>query len=62
MTKFEIGLSEIESISKRLEMAMNSRRHPARAEPIRRSGSTAKGKGIRISRKIINIYRSREIT
>jgi hypothetical protein len=63
MTKFETGMSEIESISKRLEMAMNPSRTASSAD---RAESTIPGhrkeKGHWNIQEIIHICMSREIT
>jgi hypothetical protein len=63
MTKFEIGPSKIESISKRLGMAMNPSRTASfadRADSVIREHR--KTTGIGISGKIIHICMSRELT
>jgi hypothetical protein len=63
MSKFEIGLSKIESISKRLEMAMNS---PRTAPCADRADSTIWGHGQekrhRNIQEIVHICMSRQLT
>jgi hypothetical protein len=63
MTKFEIGMPEIESISKRLEMATNPARTASRAD---RAESTIRGhhneKRHRNIEQIIHVRMIRQLT